>query len=128
MKRLVQFAATCVIALLAGLPVGAGLTCAMHMVADGSTCPMGMSGMGPDCPMAQEMGAAGCAQDCCNAHMAVVATPAAVRVKPKLASRAESMALIPLEATAAKTAATELAGPPRSSTPPRYILNRVFRI
>jgi hypothetical protein len=128
MKRLIQFAAVLTIALMAGSPVAEALACSTLMGEGTAACPMGMSEMGPDCPMAQQMAGDGCAQECCNHALPLMPTPLLIPVKPRIASPSQFIALILASPDAEQSAIAKSKGPPPSISPPRYILNRVFRI
>ena len=129
MKRLAQLAAILVIGLLAVQPAFSGQPCSF-----GATqpcvpgCPEAMNGMGPDCAMARGMAASACPLSCC------VRSPLTALVAFESSQRLE----IPV---AAVPFALPLLGPVpgrvpslypplvvRASSPPPYLLNRVFRI
>jgi hypothetical protein len=127
MKRIAQFAAVLAIALLIAQPVVAGATCLFGPAAACiSGCPM--AGMGPDCPMGGQTLATSCPMDCCS-HAALqasepLAAPSKVRVVAQPIALAE-----PFQNSIAnpKAAAREIIEI-QSVSPPRYILNKVFRI
>lgn len=128
MKRFIQFAAVLTIALMAGSPVAEALACSTLMGEGTGACTMGMSEMGTDCPMAQPMAAGGCAQECCNHALPLVPAPLLIPVKPRIASPSQFIALILASPDAEQAAIAKSTGPSPSTSPPRYILNRVFRI
>lgn len=129
MKKFLQFVAVAVIVLFAAQSAFAGLPCASGMAASCAPgCPMTQSSMGPNCPMARQMAANECPQGCCThavpQALAIVAAPDHAR----LTLRAQS--IMPQMAVAASHQA--FAVHPTSTvpinSPPRYILNQVFRI
>jgi hypothetical protein len=128
MRRAFQFAAAILALSLAVQPL-ATAACGM---ASPASCPlgmsMGMSQMSPDCPMAQQMGDTVCMQDCCNHAVPRTAAPAVAPAKRRVGT------VIAVTATAVAAPATPRPRPaigspaPVSSSPPHYILYRVFRI
>jgi hypothetical protein len=128
MRRLAQFAALLVIGILMGQPVAEALECSRQMCAMPSACPMEMSAMPPDCPMTQPMPSVECVPSCCgharpqpaglnNAPMEpvkvqAVLLPAAILTEPSVEAAAAVVQPVPIV----------------SSSPPRFLLNRVFRI
>ena len=128
MKRLAQFAALFVMAFLMGQPVAEALQCSRHTCATPSPCPMEMSDMSADCPMAQPMPTVDCFPSCCghaNPQSAVLsATPA----EPVKAQSAILPAAILSDSRLELIASAAHAVPVTSNSPPRFILNRVFRI
>lgn len=126
MKRVFQFAAMVVVLLLAAQPALAGVACATGGMAR-AACPMGMSEMGSDCPMAYGL-AADCTRDCCDrtTTKAVVLPAAPIKPRTLVASAVVSTAVEP--PISAVLRADWLAPMAVSSSPPHYLLNRVFRI
>lgn len=128
MKRMVQFAALIVATLLAGLPTVGALTCPLRAAAASAICPMGVAEASADCPMARLAASNECLRDCCNCGLPQLVGPIAVRLNPKPSMRAQFVALAGLRADAERAVATTPDGPIVSSSPPRYILNRLLRI
>jgi len=128
MKRAIQLAAVLLIALMAGQPVLAAANCEMDMSGSPASCPMGMSTMGADCPMAHGMSAE-CLTRCLDCAAATDLALNAVQAKPKM---------IVAELATSAEIASQIIDPPRtafraraavfSGSPPRYLLNRAFRI
>ena len=113
--------AVLVIGLLAGAPVWAGLHCLVTAAEAASACPMGMSGMSNDCPMTR-MDVLACGKDCCAQQAP------AVTAKLWLAEKA-SPGTVVLPIPVAKLILTRVdRDVPEMSSPPVYVLNRVFRI
>ncbi len=127
MKRIAQFAAVLAIALLVAQPAIAGATCLFGPAAACvSGCPM--AGMGPDCPMTGQTVASSCPMDCCS-HAALQATdpqvaPSKVRVVVQPIAFAEHYKVSIANPIAVAREIVKI----RSVSPPRYILNRAFRI
>jgi hypothetical protein len=131
MRRAFQFAAAILALSVAVQPLATAATCEM---ASPASCPLGMSmsmsmsEMSPDCPMAQQMGDTVCMQDCCNHAVPRTAAPAVAPAKRRVGT------VIAVTATAVAAPATPRPRPaigspaPVSSSPPHYILYRVFRI
>jgi hypothetical protein len=127
MRRAFQFAAAILALSVAVQPLAAAAACEM---ASPASCPLGksMSEMSPDCPMAQQMGDTVCMQDCCNHAVPRTAAPAVASAKRRVGT------VIAVTATAVTAPATPrpraaIGSPaPVSSSPPHYILYRVFRI
>jgi len=128
MKRIAQFAALVVVMLLAGLPAAEVLTCPLRVSRDAAACPMGMSGVHADCPMAQQVARNKCLRDCCNCGLPKLVGPIAVPVQLKQGTPVQFVALDAPGQDAERAVAAAQDGPAVSSSPPRYILNRVFRI
>ncbi|HWE84777.1 MAG TPA: hypothetical protein VG267_07520 [Terracidiphilus sp.] len=127
MKRVLQFAATLVILLLAGQPAFAGLACAMSGTMQASSCPMSMSAMSADCPMMHGV-APECTQDCCNGTAPKPALLLAVPAKPNLVAGSAAVSPVVEARLSAAPRQDWLPAMVESSPPPHYILNRVFRI
>jgi hypothetical protein len=128
MKRLVQFTAVLVVTLLAGMPTAEALTCPLRAMADSAICPAGMTNSSANCPIAQAAAANECLRDCCNCGLPKLIGPIAVRVSPKQGVTVQFVGLHTLHANTGGAIATKPDEPVLSSSPPRYILNRVFRI
>ena len=141
MKRIFQFVAVAVVALLAAQPALAGLPCASG-VATSNGCapdcsmamsqmqmaPMSSNQMAPDCGMSPQISSNGCAQNCCIDRIAQgIAQPAS----GQKSTVAGTLQFIPA-AQSLLTEAPVFALFPRtnssSTAPPRYILFQVFRI
>ena len=123
-----QFAALVVVLLLAGLPAAEALTCPLRVSRDAVACPMGMGGAHSDCPMKQRLSGNECLRDCCNCGLPKLVGPIAVPVQLKQGTSVQFVALDAPGREAEHAAAAAPDGPAVSSSPPRYILNRVFRI
>jgi len=129
MKRVVQFAALVTIALMAGSPLAEGLVCSILMDADRAACPMEMGEMGPRCPMADLVAADKCAPECCNLTLPKLFAEMVTPAKPNSGSlHAAAAEPIPDTAAARNRTAAWFFETAATSSPPRYILNRVFRI
>lgn len=128
MKRLLQLAAVLVVTLLAGLPTAEALTCPLRVGAASATYPLGMSETGANCPHSPEAAANECLRDCCNCGLPKLVGPIAVRAKQRQGVPVQFVGLVALHADAERAVAGAPHGPIVSSSPPRYILNRVFRI
>jgi hypothetical protein len=134
MKHLLKTAVLLVIGFLAAQPVLSSLSCAAGLaVACTPSCQMATSNMAPDCPMtgtsATGMSASGgCPQNCCtqNSLNALLPQPAPDKSKVTTPLPVAILARVYAVAGREKPAAISLEG--RADTPPRYILNRVFRI
>jgi hypothetical protein len=129
MKRITQFSAVVFLALLTVQPVLASLSCALGGVRGGaSSCPMGMSEMGADCPMASHMVDAGCSQNCC-AQAGLPTRGAAVKAdKLRVDGLSAAVAALVTYAQSGRTTGTDRRSGVRGDSPPRHILNQVFRI
>ena len=129
MRRRVQFVAVLVIALLALQPILAGVPCAFGMSETcAAGCPMAMNGMGPDCPMTGRMTTADCPSDCCTHTLPQAAMFPATPGRVKLAVPAHSAVLPEIVFTPGQAPAPQAQIEARIASPPRYILNQVFRI
>jgi hypothetical protein len=131
MKRILQFAALAVVALLTAQPALAGLLCHMGNSNGGSQAHcsgMAMSEMGMQCPMHRHPASIGCEQNCCKEGIPQGVVRLAADRKPKT-GKTEFLALAPRTAADDVTA---LAAPPLdrkiASGPARYVLLQVFRI
>jgi len=123
MKKRLQIAAVMLAGLLAAQPSIAALACQAN-----AGCSMGMSEMGPNCPMTRSQAADACTPGCCDHAAAALSREWATLAKPEA-----------LAQNAVLSCARE-SGPPMmfsgsvgscslaASSPPRYILYRVFRI
>ena len=131
MKRLLQFVAVVLVALLAAQPALAGMQCEMGTPASmhcAPCCHKAMSHMGMGCPMQHQVTASGCGQNCCHDALPQGVALLAAGVKPK-AGRAEFLAVV--SQMAAEADAPVVTAPPGYSVaaaPARYILFQVFRI
>jgi hypothetical protein len=129
MKRIAHFAAVLAIVLLVVQPALAASFCVVGQNAVCTTgCPMAMAGMGPDCPMASGMVASGCSMDCCS-HGAMLASESQAtadrhRSDMRFMAVVEPAAIAGFEPIADRRIISEILG----VSPPRYILNQVFRI
>jgi hypothetical protein len=122
MRRGLQLVALLVIGFLAVGPVFAGVRCVMSAADAASACPMDMSNMGSDCPMPR-MDVLACVSDCCARQAP------AVTAKQWIAEKAAPVAAMPvLPATVKLVWNGALLHVPETSSPPVYVLNRVFRI
>ncbi|HKF49564.1 MAG TPA: hypothetical protein VKB38_19545 [Terracidiphilus sp.] len=126
MKRVSQYVAVMVIALLAGLPAVEGLACSKHMASRAAACTMGAAEMGPDCPMGREL--ASCEMECCSHSAPQVAAAWATAVKPKAVAISTVVATVLISASVTAAPAGRSMDPAPAASPPRYVLNRVFRI
>jgi hypothetical protein len=131
MKRILQFVAVVVIALLAAQPALAGMSCEMGTPASmhcAPCCHKAMSRLGMSCPMHHKVAASDCDQNCCHNALPQGVALLAAGVKPKAGS-AEFIAVAPRLVTNADAA---FVGAPPGNTvaavPARYILFQVFRI
>jgi hypothetical protein len=126
MKRLIQFVAVLLVALMAGVPALAAVTCSMSNSPQASACPMEMSSPAADCPMAQ-MDDSGCAQECCSHPLPAGVAPMTATVRPELKAALVAI-LLPVSLDPAAMVAVHVQSAIDPSPPPRYILNSVFRI
>ena len=128
MKRQVQIFATLLIGLLTAGPALAAVACTLNRMVRATSCPMGLAGMSVDCPMSHILEATDCWQHCCNRTL-----PQAVAI-PGFPAKPRLLAITPGVALLTAPPATETDSSPRSTplrvatSPPRYILLRVFRI
>jgi hypothetical protein len=134
MKNLLKTTVLLIAGLLAAQPVLSSLSCVAGMApACAPDCPMAMSSMAPDCPM-NGMGATGmtadqgCQRNCCTRNAFDAVLPRIGRDKSQVAIH------VPVAAFAVTFAAAQPERPatdsfdPLADSPPRYIMNRVFRI
>ncbi len=126
MKRVSQFAAVIMVLLLGVQPALAGVACA-RIGAMRTACPMCIGAMGADCPMAHAV-AADCTTNCCNQTiLKAVVLPAAPAKPRSAATNAWMSTAVDLQAAAVPRSGC-LPPATASSSPPRYLLSRVFRI
>jgi hypothetical protein len=125
MKRGLQFIALLTVSLLAGAHVLAGFVCAMQPVA-GSDCPMGMNNMANDCPMSR-MSVQECPMGCCARSQRVVVAQDLMFLKQRHVTEPLVTPNGVTDGTQRELAVADLSVQAMSS-PPVYILNRVFRI
>jgi len=129
MKRIAQFAAVLAIALFVAQPALAGSICIFGQSATCVTgCPMAMDNMGPDCPMASGMVASGCSMDCCPGAAMQASEPLAAANKWRTAVQTLALADASEISAANPVAVGPISVKFRGVSPPRYILNQVFRI
>ena len=124
MKRLAQFVAIIAVALLAVQPAAEALTCATV-----KHCAMGMSvGMGPTCSMARVQVLGDCLPGCCAHSRPAASTAWAAPAKPKV----PAIAFVFIAVNEGKAHRWDIAGSPKNlmapSSPPLFVLHRVFRI
>jgi hypothetical protein len=131
MKRVFQFVAVVVVALLATQPALAGLPCNMGAPACGPCahcCGKTMSHMGMACQMAHKVAGAGCDQNCCHDALPRAVAQLTAGVKPKAGG---NVYLASVPQTVSDADASFVAAPPgkpAAAAPARYILFQVFRI
>jgi hypothetical protein len=125
MKRGFQFVALLIVSLLAGAHVLAGFACAMQPVA-GSDCPMGMSNMASDCPMSH-MSVQECPMGCCARSQRVVVSQDLVFLKQRHVVEPLAVPNGVTDRAQRELAVADMSAR-ETSSPPVYILNRVFRI
>jgi hypothetical protein len=124
MKRLVQFAAVALVGLVGAQPALAGLLCA----APAAACPMAMTDMGPDCPMSGAMAAAECPLTAYLHAIPQSVASVAATGRPKAEPPASAHGAAPVMPLAHRTLVALNATAAEASSPPLYILHRVFRI
>jgi hypothetical protein len=91
-------------------------------------CPMAMSGMSADCPMAGQMATSDCPANCC-VHASWQALAPVLASDKVRQTTAVAMDTVPaVSSLAGKTRVTSRPIEGRVESPPRYILNQVFRI
>lgn len=125
MKRVFQSAATILVLVLGLQPALAGLVCGPGSAM--RSCSMSMNAMGTGCPMAHGL-LAGCARDCCAGTLLKTLVLPPVAPKPKsLIANAWFCGAFPVQAAAVSEPGVLIAVAD-SSSPPRFLLNRTFRI
>jgi len=127
MKRVIQIFAVMLIWLLSAGPAWAALSCALGNTAIGASCPMGMARMDADCPMSHAM-AMDCSQDCCNRTLPQTIVVPGVPARSKILATTPGSFSLPAVETIETSANTELVSLETASSPPRYLVLRVFRI
>jgi len=128
MKRAFTIAGFLLVVLLGAGPASAALGCVLSNSAMGPSCPMGMAAMDADCPMSHARASVACSQDCCNRTAPVAIVLNGIPVKPKFVAAVLPMTGLTLP-TATEGNSRSVALPSYAvSSPPRYILLRVFRI
>lgn len=131
MKRLFQFVAVAVVALLAAQPALAALPCNMGAPVCGPCahcCGKTMSHMGMACQMPHMIAGVGCDQNCCHDALPRAVAQLTAGSKPKV-GRTEYLAAMPQVVAGVDLAF--VAAPPgkaAAAAPARYILFQVFRI
>ncbi|HEY2468046.1 MAG TPA: hypothetical protein VGI45_09410 [Terracidiphilus sp.] len=128
MKRLIQIFAVTLIGLLTAGPAWAAVSCALDNSAMGASCPMGMAHMDADCPMSHAMAMMDCSQDCCNRTLPQALVLPGIPLKSKILAPAQGMFTLSVAQTTETRANSEPVSPRVSTSPPRYLLLRVFRI
>jgi hypothetical protein len=128
MKHMAQFAAVVVVALLVGFPAAQVLTCPLRASTISADCPLGVNTAAPECPMSHQVAANECLRDCCNCGLPKLVGPTAGPLHLKPGTPVQFVALDASGRDAAHGAAATPDVPTVTSSPPRYILNRVFRI
>jgi hypothetical protein len=131
MKKVLQFVAAALVAVLAAQPALAGLTCGMMpstAMPCAPKCEMAKDHMGAKCPMHHDDTGTGCLQDCCRNGWPQALVQSSSKARPKAGGTQLFLAL-PTPAQAGIAAfATPLPEDIGAAAPPRYILLRVFRI
>jgi hypothetical protein len=128
MKRPVQTFATLLIGLLTAGPALAAAACTLNSMAMATSCPREMAGLSADCPMSHVLEATDCRQDCCNRTLPQAVAIPGFPAKPRFLAVTPDVALL-TALPAAETDSSPQSTPLRvASSPPRYILLRVFRI
>lgn len=125
MKRFFQFVSILAIGLLMGPAGFEAVLCGS--VGQSTPCPMAIHDMGPDCPMAGPTASLNFPQNCCAQRCLPQVLPWARPVKPKVAIlQTAIMPLVLLVASPVRVLAKPIDA--SASSPPRFILYRVFRI
>lgn len=114
--------------LLGAGPASAAVGCVLGNSTMGTSCPMGMTGMDADCPMSHVLATGDCSQDCYNRTAPIALLVNAVPVKPELIAAAPHMAELAVPTPVEGNSRLEVLPSIVASSPPRYILLRVFRI
>lgn len=121
MRRLLQAVAVAVAGLLVVQPALAAFACTTP-----SHCAMSVSEMGPECLMARSLAAGDCSSDCCEHKLPVASQNWTTLAKPRTQGvHYISIAAAPDTESAFATPRPE---PLPLSSPPLYVLHRVFRI
>jgi hypothetical protein len=121
MKKLFQLLTAFAISLLAAQPALAALSCETAV-----RCTMGASETGASCPMAPALGE--CSTDCCAQSLLPADQSWAATAKSR-ALDADHAIVVDVVARHAESATASLPFDPVDvSSPPRFILHRVFRI
>jgi len=127
MKRAFTIAGLLLVVLLGAGQASAALACVLSNSATGPSCPMGMAAMDADCPMSHALASVDCSQDCCN-RTAVAIVLNGIPVKPKFVAAVLPMTGLTLPTATEGNSCSVTLPSYAVSSPPRYILLRVFRI
>jgi hypothetical protein len=131
MKKVLQFVAVALVAVLTSQPALAGLTCGLKPfpgIADAAACNMAMNQMGESCPMHSHGAGAGCLQECCRNGWPQAVIQSASKARPK-AVGIQFLLSTPSTASAGVALfAAPPAGALAAAAPDRHVLLRVFRI
>lgn len=127
MKRLLQFVAMAVIAVLSAQPVLAGFMCTMGMGSGAAHCSMVMH-MGMACHPAQQAAGLQCRQGSCQNCSLQDAAQISPGAKPKAGGISALPAVFTGISATDEAASSRWPAPPAISAPDRYILFQVFRI
>jgi hypothetical protein len=130
MKKVLQFVAVALVAVLTAQPALGGLTCGMapsQGVPCAPKCDMAMHHMGANCTMHHHDTGAGCQQDCCRHGWPPALVQSASKSRPKTSG---TPFLLAIPAPASAPAAFTAARPEDivAASPDRHILLQVFRI
>ena len=128
MKRAFQIVGILLVLLLAAGPASAALGCTLSGPAMDSSCPMDMDGMSADCPMSHALATVDCSHDCCDRTAPIALVVNGIPVKSKFVASIPQISSLTVPSEAEENSHFEGLPSFAASSPPRYILLRVFRI
>jgi len=141
MKKILQFVAFVIVALLVAQPVIAGLPCSAQIIPAGGCTPgcgmtmnaaqmgqMAQGGMSSDYPMSPAISSDGCAQNCCHTGLLQAFAQPATRAKSSAAKTQHFVPAPQILTIESQAVVLSAQTRPGSSAPPLRILFQVFRI
>jgi hypothetical protein len=131
MKKVLQFVAIALVAILATQPALAGLTCGMKpspSMSAAADCDMAMNQMGTSCPMHSHGAGTDCLQECCRNGWPQAVVQSASKAKPKAVSTQFILAAPSIASAGVAVSAAPPAEALAAAAPDRHVLLQVFRI
>jgi hypothetical protein len=131
MKKVLQFVAVALVAVLATQPTLAGMTCGLKPfpgMTGAAACDMAMNQMGESCPMHSHGAGTDCLLECCRNGWPQAVIQSASKARPK----AVGTRFLLSTPSIASAGVALLSAPPAdalaAAAPDRHILLQVFRI
>jgi len=130
MKKVLQFVAVALVAVLTAQPTLAGLTCGMKPSPGmpDAACNMAMDQMGTNCPMHSHGAGADCLLECCRNGWPQAVIQSASKARPKAVGTRFLLSTPSVAPAGVAVCAAPPADALAAAAPDRHVLLQVFRI